>query len=111
MEAEEDEEAAGKQVANSVPVHQLHLSSGDAATHEAGRGDQDLTYRARGTDERDTAVVGVYGRVAAGEADLFGSIGHMWERWTYAGAGLLSGRQRHGGGEEEGKREETHFGR
>jgi hypothetical protein len=29
---------------------------------------------------------------------------------TYAGAGLLSGRQRHGGGEEEGEREETHFG-
>lgn len=27
---------------------------------------------------------------------------------TYAGAGLLSGRQRHGGGEEEGEREETH---
>lgn len=31
----------------------------------------DLTYRARGTDERDTAVVGVDGRVAAGESDLF----------------------------------------
>jgi hypothetical protein len=29
---------------------------------------------------------------------------------TYAGAGLLGGRQRHGGGEEEGEREETHFG-
>lgn len=52
--------------------------------------------RARGTDERDTAVVGVDGRVAAGESD--------------AGAGLLSRRQRHGGGEEEGKREETHSG-
>lgn len=36
----------------------------------------------------------------------------MYERGevdlTYAGAGLLSRRQRHGGGEEEGEREETH---